>query len=218
MIEYTEEMYLQVNKLIKYFLKKYMSRCAFLNTYFDDLYSDCFFLFQSRYFKYIEKNSLSLVIKYCVMYAVQNFFRILKTDKKKLSYIDNCVSLDAIFSDSSDKSDDKDSLNEIFGKDFDYDEFFNYNYLLSLCNEAIKNEKSSNKKIMQDIIAMRKPTEIAKKYDVSKQFVYRCCEKLKMLVFLKLKQNNYDSDYLKNYKPDIEKIPFKYREEIKKYL
>ena len=71
---------------------------------------------------------------------------------------------------------------------------------------------------MEDILKEEKPIRIAEKYNVSRQFVNQCCEKLKMLVFLKLKQNNYDSVYLKNYKPDIEKIPFKYREEIKKYL
>ena len=168
MIEYTEEMYLQVNKLIKYFLKKYMSRSYSLHSHFDELYSDCHYLFFNYYIKY--------------------------------------------------KSDAENNLYNVFYKDFDYDEFFNYNYLLSLCNEAIKNEKPSYKKIMEDILKEEKPIRIAEKYNVSRQFVNQCCEKLKMLVFLKLKQNNYDSVYLKNYKPDIEKIPFKYREEIKKYL
>lgn len=79
------------------------------------------------------------------------------------------------------------------GEEFDFDTTFNYEYLLKVCNEVIdKNKSKLLKNISKLYIVGKKPAQVAKELNISRQCVCVYIDKFKKLVQDKLKEYDFE--------------------------
>lgn len=193
--------------LIHYFLKKYIISTPILKIYYDDLFSlsiyKCYRGWLCHNFSY----SISSYVYYTVKHVIYLFFKKNK-NKRRDGCLDNS-SLDAKFN----SCDDFGFFN-IIKINEDFDQNFNYNYIMSIYNEATKNQRKHIKEIMDLIIKGYNCAEIARKKNITRQAVFDIHNKLKLLMYIELKKNNFKSDYMKNFNVENDKIPLKYRKQL----
>lgn len=210
-VKMTDEQVIHCKNLIKFFLSKYYNKCDIVQYHYE-LFSNCCFKAFKSFHTYNDKYPLSHYIKYVVKSEIYTFFLKLKSDKHKLSYIDNTISLDKDLTNNN-SDEDFSLLNTLQTLD-DFDKNFNYNYLLSIYKEATKNIKGNPKIIMDLIIKGFTDIEIAHKLNLTRQCINQYHDKLKLLMYLELKKNNYKSKYLDNFTIDFEKLPKKFQKQL----
>lgn len=209
---YTSEEFIEVDRLIKYFLRKYLSLNSFkiLRPYYDELYSNCHF----KAFKYSSIYNPSYAkttfINLLVKTELIGYFKTLNTTKGK-SLILNTIKID----EKSKLDNTKDLLSsKLFGTYEDYEKNLNFDFILNIYKEATKNEKDKIKNIMYLIISGESQTSIARELNLSRQYVSQIHDKLKFLMYVELKKSGYSTKYLNNYNPNLNKIPIKYKRQL----
>lgn len=212
---FTAEEFAENDKLIKYFIKKFFKIYP-LQTYYDDIYSLSHAKLFEKSKNYDDTFKRSTFICVIVKSVIQGIYRQLKNTNyyNKLSYIDNTISLDAKIINSN--KENNNNLYSLLGVNENFTQNLDYNYLLELYEKATANEKPKSKQIM-DLLILEgyKDIEIAKLLGITRQAVNDIHIKLKNLMYLELKSNNFKSKILDNYKPNYNKLPKKLGNKIK---
>lgn len=215
---FTAEEFEENDKLIKYFIGIYLKIYP-LQNYYDDIYS-------FSHAKLYEKSSIydptfkrSTFVGIVVRSVIQMIYRQIKSANyyNKLSYTDNTISLDAKLINNDE--DNKSTLHSLLGVNEDFTQNFDYKYLLELYERATANEKPKTKKMM-DLLILEdyKEVEVAEMLGITRQAVNDMHIKLKALMYLELKKNNYKSKVLDNYKPNYNALPKKLSNQIKETM
>lgn len=206
----TEEEFKENKKLINYLLlKKFSKYYKILFPYKEDLIQETLLLINRQRQKFDStKCSYSTFVFYCIRSVIFNFFKKLSAKKR----IKTTLSLDETILENDDIF-----YIDCVHYDDDLDRNLNLNYVFNIYKKAISKESVKNKKIMDLILTGESDTNISKKFNMSKQAVNSIHQKLKLLMYIELKKNDFDSRYLDNYKINFNKIGQKYKKQIINY-
>ena len=218
---FTAEEFEENDKLIKYFIGIYLKIYP-LQNYYDDIYS-------FSHAKVFEKSKLydptfkrSTFIGVIVKNIVKKVYKQIKNANyyNRLSYTDNTISLDAkLLNNNEDNNEYNNTLHSFLGVNEDFTQNFDYKYLLELYERATANEKPKTKKMMDMLVLENyKEIEVAEMLGITRQAVNDMHLKLKGLMYLELKKNNYKSKVLDNYKPNYNALPKKLSNQIKETM
>ena len=152
------------------FLKDDLIQCSLITLY---RYREKYDNTKGTYFTYANKISY---------FAMLSFIR---KEKKCTNNFDN-LSIDF-------EHDEDCTFADTLGEEFDFDTKFNYEYLLKVCNEVIDKHKSKTlKNISKLYIVGKKPAQVAKELNISRQCVCIYIDKFKKLVQDKLKEYDFE--------------------------
>lgn len=152
------------------FLKDDLIQCSLIALY---RYREKYDNTKGTYFTYANK------ISYFVMLSF------IRKEKKCTNNFDN-LSIDFEYNEDC-------TFLDILGEEFDFDTTFNYEYLLKVCNEVIdKNKSKLLKNISKLYIVGKKPAQVAKELNISRQCACVYIDKFKKLVQDKLKEYDFE--------------------------
>lgn len=117
-----------------------------------------------------------------------SYFAMLSFISKEKKYTNNFDNLSIDF-----EYDEDCTFADTLGEEIDFDSKFNYEYLLKVCNEIIDKHKSKTlKSISKLYIYGKKPAQVAKELNISRQCACIYIDKFKKLVQDKLKEYDFE--------------------------
>lgn len=173
--KYTDEMYIEDNRMCRWYLYKIIRCYPFLSTYENDLYSN----FLEIAFKVRQKFNDKLNVKYSVyLFKSLKLYSYKYFKKYNLDINNRCISLDKPL------ADDDFTILDTFGYTYDFEANARYYDLICIVKKVIlqfRNEKQQN--ILKLQLKYFNFQKVADKINCSKQYVNQVFENFKFKLY-----------------------------------